>query len=102
MCWHVCNNCNDLVYKRHGRDGEKNPHPCIWFIPGVDESGLKGCPYMVDETDEIVNPACWIAVPFSKIQELMKKYPSYSENADSNLDEEEQEYNKDMIKRLIG
>ena len=103
MCWHICNNCNEI----NNRDECKllSQRPCIWFIPGVDESGLQGCPYFIPDEPGTVYPACWIAVPFSKIQELMDKYPDcYKEKSDDALDEEELNYSdhQEAIKRLIG
>lgn len=103
MCWHICNNCNEIHHEKHGHN-DPDPRPCIWFIPGVDESGLQGCPYFIpDEDNDMVDPACWVAVPFSKIRELIGKFPScYMEDSDSALDEEEQKANKKIIKRLVG
>ena len=105
MCWHICNNCNDINYQKDGKE-DPRPRPCIWFIPGVDDSGLQGCPYYIpDEDNDTVDPACWIAVPFSKILELIEKYPEcYKETSDGGLDQEELNYkdHQELIKRLIG
>lgn len=104
MCWHICNNCNEI----NNRDKSKllSLHPCIWFIINEDESGLQGCPYYIPgEDNEMIDPACWISVPFSKIQELMDKYPDYyKEGSDEDLDEEELNYSdhQEAIKRMIG
>lgn len=90
-----------MAFKKEDKECDPDPRPCIWFIPGVNESGLTGCPYHVhgENDEDMINPACWIAVPYEKILELVEKN---CYDSDIGISNDEQESNKDMIKRLIG
>lgn len=97
MCWHMCNSCNEI----NNSDGEygRNDTPCLWFIPGVDESGLRGCPYMIPREDnDIIDEASWVAITDKEAQKLMSRSAYHD---DSPIDEEEHEYNQKYINSYL-
>lgn len=107
MCWHICNYCNEKAYKVYGHMTKSSHVPCIWFTPGMDGSGLQGCPYCTPDDDDDeklkLDPARWIAVTFSDIQELMKARPDvYKRASDKALDTDTYEYNKGKIEEIIS
>ena len=98
MCWHLCNKCNEV----HGTDqlGHNGKIPCLWFIPGVDESGLRGCPYMIPgEGDDIIDEASWVAITNKEAQELMSRSAYHD---DSSIDEYEHDQNQKYINSFLN
>lgn len=97
MCWHVCNHCNEVS----NPDGEygRNDTPCLWFIPGVDESGLRGCPYMIPgEDNDTIDEASWVAITDEEAQRFLSRSEYHD---DSPIDEKEHEYNQNYINSYL-
>jgi len=93
MCWHMCNNCNEV----NNPDGDhgRNDTPCLWFIPGVDESGLQGYPYMIKgEDNEMITPASWVAITEKEALGFLSRSEYHD---DSPLNKNEHEYNQKYI-----
>lgn len=98
MCWHICNNCNDV----NNPDGDygRNDTPCLWFVPNVDETGLRGCPYAIPgEGDEEITPACWVAITDEEAEKIMSQ-PEYHD--DTMIDEDEHGFNQRYINGFLG
>lgn len=98
MCWHMCNNCNEV----NNPDGDhgRNDTPCLWFIPGVDESGLQGCPYMIPgDGDEEITPAFWIAITDEEAQGFISRSEYHD---DVPLDEAKHDYNQEYINSYLN
>ena len=96
MCWHMCNACNEANKKDTSGD-----NPCLLFIPHVDETGAQGCPYFIQgEDNEEIVAANWVAISDYAFRKLLRERKEVYHD-DSELDLEEQEYNKEYIDGYI-